>query len=72
MIGALLIGVAIGGVLGVLFASEKGSKMRKLLAAKTGDLTESLKTTIGTLIQTASNELVSSKEKTDVLNGKGK
>jgi gas vesicle protein len=73
MIGALLIGVAIGGVLGILFASEKGSKIRQMLAAKAGSLNESLKTTFSALIETASAELVASNEKARVLppgNGK--
>jgi gas vesicle protein len=75
IIGALLIGVAIGGVLGVLFASEKGSKLRNMLAAKAGNLNESLKTTFSALIETASEELAASKEKANVLppgNGKEK
>jgi gas vesicle protein len=38
IIGALLIGVAIGGALGILFAPDKGSVTRKKLIAKGEDL----------------------------------
>jgi gas vesicle protein len=67
MIGALLIGVAIGGVLGVLFTSGKGSKITKMLIAKAGNLNESLKTTISALIETASEELSASNGKAHAL-----
>jgi gas vesicle protein len=43
MIGALLVGAAIGGVLGVLFAPEKGSETRKKIMAKGEDLRDSIK-----------------------------
>lgn len=43
IIGALLIGVAIGGTLGVLFAPEKGSTTRKKLISKGEDLKDTAK-----------------------------
>ena len=43
MIGALLVGAAIGGVLGVLFAPEKGIDTRKKIMAKGEDLRDSIK-----------------------------
>jgi gas vesicle protein len=47
IVGALLVGAAIGGAigasLGILFAPEKGSDMRKRLSATGDDLTEKLK-----------------------------
>lgn len=59
MIGALLLGAAIGGVLGVLFAPDKGSETRKKIAGKTGDLTQTLKDKLNTLL----TELQSAREK---------
>ena len=64
IISALLVGVAIGGVLGILFAPDKGSKTRKKLAEKAGDLTESLKEKFETFLEQAKEELESTKEKT--------
>ncbi|MCE3296130.1 MAG: hypothetical protein K0R65_1844 [Crocinitomicaceae bacterium] len=43
MVGALLVGAAIGGIIGMLFAPDKGSETRKRLLAKGGDLTDTLK-----------------------------
>ena len=43
MVGALLVGAAIGGMLGVLFAPAKGSDTRKKITNKSCDFTDSLK-----------------------------
>jgi len=43
LIGALVIGAAIGGALGILFAPEKGSVTRKKIAGKTDDLAKGIK-----------------------------
>lgn len=43
LIGALLIGAAIGGILGILFAPDKGSETRKKIMAKGNDFTDSMK-----------------------------
>lgn len=42
-------GVAIGAVLGVLFAPAKGSETRKKIADKGGDLTDSFKDSVNKL-----------------------
>jgi gas vesicle protein len=57
MIGALLIGAAIGGVLGVLFAPDKGSETRKKLADKGGDLTDSMKKILTSILEEKKEEL---------------
>jgi gas vesicle protein len=43
LIGALVIGAAIGGALGILFAPEKGSVTRKKIAGKSEDLAKGIK-----------------------------
>jgi gas vesicle protein len=57
IIGALLIGAAIGGVLGILFAPDKGSETRKKIIGKTDDLAESLKERINSIVEQTKTEL---------------
>ncbi len=43
LVGALLLGAAVGGALGILFAPAKGRETRKKLLAKGDDITDGLK-----------------------------
>jgi gas vesicle protein len=63
IIGALLVGAAIGGALGILFAPDKGSVTRKKIAGKAGDLTDSLKEKFDALLEEAKKEFEAAKEK---------
>ncbi|WP_299211488.1 YtxH domain-containing protein [uncultured Dokdonia sp.] len=59
-----LAGIAIGTIVGMLIAPDKGSKTRKKIAKKGKDTTESLKEELNTLLEKAS-------EKYDVLKSAG-
>ena len=63
MIGALLIGAAIGGALGILFAPDKGSETRKKLVGKADDLTDNLKEKFSSLFEEAKKEYEAQKDK---------
>lgn len=51
LVGALLIGAAVGAIVGILFAPDKGSETRKKLIAKGTDLTDSIKNNINGFVE---------------------
>ena len=63
LIGALLLGAAVGGVLGILFAPEKGSETRKKLSEKGVDLTDGMKEKFNILLEDLKMEAEAVKEK---------
>ncbi len=63
IVGALLIGAALGAALGILFAPEKGSETRKKLIAKSDDLTDGLKDKFKDLLAEAKREVETIKAK---------
>jgi len=67
LVGALLLGTAIGGALGIIFAPDKGSETRKKLYAKSEDLTDAMKEKFNELFEEAKKEIVTAKDKTNVL-----
>jgi gas vesicle protein len=63
VIGALLLGAAIGSVLGILFAPEKGSKTRKNILSKGDDLTDSIKDKFDEFLEGVKKEIDTVKDK---------
>ena len=63
MIGALLLGAAIGGALGILFAPDKGSETRKKLYSKGEDLTDGMKEKFNDFLEEIKKEVEATKEK---------
>jgi len=51
IVGAVLVGAAIGGILGVLFAPDKGSKTRKKLLAKGEDIKDLIQGKITEIVE---------------------
>jgi gas vesicle protein len=63
IVGSLLVGVALGGVLGILYAPHKGTKTRRMIIDKTEDLTHQVNEKINDFLEEARNELHMVKEK---------
>jgi hypothetical protein len=68
---AVLIGAAVGGAIGILFAPEKGSDTRDNILAKGEDLTDSMKDKFQTVVDEVKKELSQVKVKARVIIGDG-
>ena len=67
-----LAGAAAGAILGILFAPDKGTDTRKKISKKTGDLSDSLKTTFSDFIDGISSKYENVKDDATGLYEKGK
>lgn len=63
LIGSLLLGAAIGGALGILFAPHKGSVTRNKIAGKSEDLTDAIKEKFDDFMDEIKRDVESAKDK---------
>lgn len=57
VVGALVLGAAIGAGLGILFAPHKGSKTRKRILAKGNDMSDAIKDKVETFMEDMTGEV---------------
>ena len=65
IIGALLLGAAIGGALGILFAPYKGIVTRKKITGNSDDLTDDLEEKFNDFLEEVKKEVETVKGKTN-------
>jgi len=68
----VLAGAAVGALLGVLFAPDKGSKTRSKLLSKGNDYSEALKDQFNELVETITNKAEDAKEEAHHIAANGK
>jgi gas vesicle protein len=68
---AVLVGAAVGGAIGILFAPEKGSDTRDIILAKGEDLSDAMKDKFQTIVDEVKKELGQVKVKARVIIGDG-
>jgi gas vesicle protein len=72
LVGAILIGAAIGGALGILFAPDKGSETRKKISSKGNDLTDAVKDKLGKIADKFRKEVEAIKDQANEFAENGK
>jgi len=62
VIGAIFLGAAIGGALGILFAPDKGTETRRNISKKGNDLTDAVKEKFDAIVDKFKKEVEDVKE----------
>ncbi len=71
VIGALLLGAAIGGALGIIFAPDKGSETRRKILANGDDLSDAIHDKLNDFLAEVKKEVESVKDKANVYMNNG-
>lgn len=71
IVSALLLGAAVGGILGIIFAPDKGSETRRKIMAKGEDLTDAMKEKFEDFLAEVKSDAETVKEKTHAFMGDG-
>lgn len=72
VIGAIFLGAAIGGALGILFAPDKGTETRKKISKKGHDLTDAVKEKFDAIVDKFKKEVADVQEQADEFAANGK
>jgi gas vesicle protein len=72
LLGAILVGAAIGGALGILFAPDKGSETRKKISSKGNDLTDAVKDKFAAIVEKFKKEVEAVKDQASEFADNGK
>ncbi|MBL0202327.1 MAG: YtxH domain-containing protein [Chitinophagaceae bacterium] len=72
LLGAILLGAAIGGAFGILFAPDKGSETRRKISKKGNDLTDAVKEKFDAIVDKFKKEVEEVKEQANDFAENGK
>lgn len=62
LVSALLLGAAVGSLIGILFAPDKGSETRKKISSKGNELTDAVKEKFDAIVEKFKKEVEDVKE----------
>ena len=72
LVSALLLGAAVGSLIGILFAPDKGSETRKKISSKGNELTDAVKEKFDAIVDKFKKEVDDVKEKENDYTENGK